>query len=78
MDIEGEGRRHASPFASPFHESGDPRCRNHNDASTSTAATRSTPADPLIELPSLPGFTPDPGDWRAELDLEGGIVLRLK
>ncbi len=35
-------------------------------------------AGPLIELPPLPGLTSDPGDWRAELDLGGGIVLRLK
>lgn len=51
-------------------------CRWRKRFRTETPAAGHT--CPLVELPSLPGFPPDSGDWRAELDFGNGIMLRLK
>ena len=43
-----------------------------------TEALDDGPVGPLIELPTLSGLSAGPGDWRVELELGSGVVLRLK
>ena len=43
-----------------------------------TEAPDDNPVGPLIELPTLSGLSAGPGDWRVELELGNGYVLRLK